>query len=97
MEPFNMQKFQPPYVQYDSGFQQMGPMPPPQASVNYSAPPMSPYCPMGLSRNSGDALYMQWPTQFMMYAQSYDQLRHAAFQVGSGFSFLTHFFLVAHN
>ncbi|KAL3632590.1 hypothetical protein CASFOL_025574 [Castilleja foliolosa] len=29
-------------------------------------------------QNPGDALYMQWPSQSMMYAQSYDQLRHAA-------------------
>ncbi|KAI3444291.1 hypothetical protein Pfo_000956 [Paulownia fortunei] len=80
MSPFNMQKFQPPFVQYDSVFPQLGQMPAPQASLNYRTPVMSPYCAMGLNQNSGDALYMQWPTQSMMYAQSYDQLRHGFFQ-----------------
>ncbi|GFP85011.1 hypothetical protein PHJA_000644900 [Phtheirospermum japonicum] len=60
--------FQPPFVQYDSVLPQ----------VNYRAPMISPYCAVGLNQNPGDALYMQWPSQSMMYAQSYDQLRHAA-------------------
>ncbi|PIN24994.1 mRNA-binding protein Encore [Handroanthus impetiginosus] len=80
MAPFNMQKFQPPFVQYDSVFPQLGQMPTVQASVNYRNPVMSPYCAMGLNQTSRDAMYMQWPTQYMMYAQSYDQLRHAFFQ-----------------
>ncbi|PIN04072.1 mRNA-binding protein Encore [Handroanthus impetiginosus] len=80
MAPFNMQKFQPPFVQYDSVFPQLGQMPTVQASVNYRNPVMSPYCAMGLNQTSRDAMYMQWPTQSMMYAQSYDQLRHAFFQ-----------------
>ncbi|KAK6124824.1 hypothetical protein DH2020_041440 [Rehmannia glutinosa] len=80
MAPFNMQKFQPPFIQYDSVFPQLGQMPSPQASVNYRTQVMSPYCAVGLNQNSGDALYMQWPTQSMMYAQSYDQLRHGFVQ-----------------
>ncbi|KAK4412806.1 R3H domain-containing protein 1 [Sesamum alatum] len=80
MAPFNMQKFQPPFVQYDSVFPQLGQMPAPQTSINYRAPVMSPYCAMGLSQISRDTLYMQWPTPSMMYAQSYDQLRHGFFQ-----------------
>lgn len=85
-----MQKFQGPFVHYESIFPhpaQMAappppPPPPPQASVNYRTPVMSPYCAMGLNHTSRDALYMQWPTQSVMYAQSYDQLRQVCFQVG---------------
>ncbi|XP_051151607.1 uncharacterized protein LOC127265704 [Andrographis paniculata] len=32
------------------------------------------------SQAFGEAFYMQWPTQSMMYAQSYGQLRHNLFQ-----------------
>jgi len=77
--PFNVQKFQPPFVQYDSIFPQPGHMPP-QTPFNYRSPAMSPYCAMGLDQTSRDALYMQWPSHSMMYAQSYDQLRQSFFQ-----------------
>ncbi|XP_042004360.1 cAMP-regulated phosphoprotein 21-like isoform X1 [Salvia splendens] len=80
MAPFSLQNFQPPFVQYDSVFPQMGQMPPPQASLNYRTPVMSPYCALGSSQNSRDALYVPLPTHTMMYAQSYDQMRHASFQ-----------------
>ncbi|PIN19651.1 mRNA-binding protein Encore [Handroanthus impetiginosus] len=80
LAPFNMQEFQPPPVHYDSFFPHLGQMPAPQASLNYRSPVMSPYCAMGLNQASTNSLYMQWPTQTMMYAQSYDQLRHAFFQ-----------------
>ncbi|EYU20818.1 hypothetical protein ABFS82_11G015300 [Erythranthe guttata] len=77
----HMPKFQPPFVHYDSFVPQMSQMPAPQPSFNYRSPVMSPYCAMGLNHSSRDALYVQWPTQSMMYAaQSYDQLRHAYFQ-----------------
>lgn len=89
-----MQKFQPPFVHYDSVFPHMGQMPAPQASLNYSTPVMSPYCAMGLNHSSGDTLYMQWPTQSMMYAQSYDQLRHAVFQVSVSFSIFCFFLTI---
>ncbi|KAL3533486.1 hypothetical protein ACH5RR_007007 [Cinchona calisaya] len=75
-----VQKFQHPYVQYDSAFPQLGQMPGAQASHNYRSLVMSPFCAMGLNQTSRDAVYLQWPTQSMMYAQSYDQLRHADFQ-----------------
>nr|GLL24500.1 cAMP-regulated phosphoprotein 21-like [Ipomoea trifida] len=82
MTPFNIQKFQPPYVQYDSGFPVQGQMPGTPASFNYSNPVPNPYCVMGgLNQMSTDAaVNMQWPTQSMMYAHSYEQLRHVAFQ-----------------
>ncbi|KAL7097679.1 hypothetical protein ACP275_10G159000 [Erythranthe tilingii] len=82
MEPLSIHNFPPPFIQYSSGFQQMGhQILAPQAPVNYRTPTMSPYCEMGLNQNPpGNGLYMQWPTQSMMYAQSYDQLRHAYFQ-----------------
>ncbi|KAI3472381.1 hypothetical protein Pfo_029142 [Paulownia fortunei] len=86
LAPFNMQ-IQPPFVHYDSVFPQPGQMPAPQASLNFRSPVMSPYCAMGLNQTSRDALYMQWPTQSMMYAQSYDQLRHAYFQQPLSFDY----------
>ncbi|KAL8489250.1 hypothetical protein ACS0TY_025235 [Phlomoides rotata] len=81
MVPSNMPTFQSPFVQYDSVYPQLGQMPAHRASHNYQTALMSPYCAMGMgsSHNSGDALYMPWPTHSMMYAQSYDQLRHAFF------------------
>ncbi|KAL8467660.1 hypothetical protein ACS0TY_031055 [Phlomoides rotata] len=78
--PFVMQKFQAPFVHYESVFPHPVQIPaPPQASLNYRTPVMSPYCAMGVNHTNRDALYMQWPTQSMMYAHSYDQLRQAPF------------------
>ncbi|CAI9787495.1 unnamed protein product [Fraxinus pennsylvanica] len=81
LAPFNMQKFQPPFVQYDSVFPQLSQMPVAQAPINYQTPIMSPYCAMGLNQISRDALYVQWPSQSMMYARSNDQPRDAFCQV----------------
>ncbi|GFP83814.1 r3h domain-containing protein 2 [Phtheirospermum japonicum] len=81
LAPFNAPNFQPPFVHYDSVFPQLGQMPAPQASLNYRSPMMSPYSAVGFNQTSRDPLYMQWPTQSMIYAQSYDHLRHAVFQV----------------
>lgn len=96
--PFNMQKFQPPFVHYESVFPHPAQLPAPP--LNYRTPVtpvMSPYCAMGLNHTSRDALYMQWPTQSMMYAQSYDQLRQACFQVGLTFHFkLSRYFASEH-
>lgn len=78
--PFNMQKFQPPFVQYDAGFPHLGQMPRTQASLGYRTPIMGPLCSTGFNQTSRDAVYMQWPTSAMMYAQSYEQFRHAVFQ-----------------
>ncbi|KAL3623721.1 hypothetical protein CASFOL_032537 [Castilleja foliolosa] len=78
--PFNAPNFQPPFVHYDPVFPQLGQTPAPQASLNYRSPMMSPYCAVGYNQTSRDPLYMQWPTQSMIYAQSYDHLRHAVFQ-----------------
>lgn len=81
--PFNLQGFQPSFVQYESGFPQLSQLPRTQTSVSYrpaSSPVMSPFCAMGMNQTSGDAVYMQWPSPTMMYAQSYEQLRHAFFQ-----------------
>lgn len=77
-----MQKFQPPYLQYDSVFPQLGQMPITQASLGYRSPIMSPYCAIGPNQTSRDPVFMQWPSHAMMYTQSYDQFRHAVFQVG---------------
>ncbi|XP_057461835.1 uncharacterized protein LOC130752055 isoform X2 [Actinidia eriantha] len=80
LAPLNMQKFQPPFVQYDTGVPQLGQMPRTHASLSYSTPIMSPFCATGFNQTSRDAIYMQWPTSAMMYAQSYEQFRHAVFQ-----------------
>ena len=72
-------------MQYDTGFPQMGQMPRTQASLGYqpaAGPVMSPFCALGSNQTSRDAAYVQWPSAAMMYAHSYDQFRHAAFQVG---------------
>jgi len=87
MAPFNLQNFPPQFVQYDSVYPQPGQMLAPQAALNYRTPVMSPYCAMGSSQNSRDALYMQLPMQTMMYAQSYNQLQHASFQAQHPLSF----------
>ncbi|KAL6539750.1 hypothetical protein OROHE_011521 [Orobanche hederae] len=86
--PFNVPHFQPPFIKYDSAFPQLGPMPAPQASLNYRGP-MTTYGAIGFNQTSRDAMYMQWPTQSMMYAQSYDHLRHAIFQVPPSVSSLS--------
>jgi hypothetical protein len=80
-----MQKIPIPYMQYDPSFPQLGQMPRTQASLGYhpaANPAMSPFCAMGSSQTSRDAAYVQWPSTAMMYAHSYDQFRHATFQVG---------------
>lgn len=78
--PLNMQNFQPPFVQYDTGFPHLGQMSRTQASLSYRTPIMGPLCSTGFNQTSRDAVYMQWPTSAMMYAQSYEQFRHAVFQ-----------------
>lgn len=80
-----MQKIQPPFVQYDAVFSQLGQMPRTQASLSYgppSTPAINPFCAMGLNQTTRDASYVQWSTAAMVYAHSYDQFRHAGFQVG---------------
>ncbi|CAN6576870.1 unnamed protein product [Malus baccata var. baccata] len=80
LAPFNMQKVQPQFLQYDAVFSQM---PRHQASVSYgppSTPAMSPFCAVGFNQTSRDATYMQWPSASMMYAHSYDQFRQAVIQ-----------------
>ncbi|XP_015897982.3 uncharacterized protein LOC107431548 isoform X2 [Ziziphus jujuba] len=81
LAPFNVQKIQPPFVQYDAVFS--GQMPRTQASLSYgppSTPAINPFCAMGLNQTTRDASYMQWSTAAMVYAHSYDQFRHAGFQ-----------------
>ncbi|XP_074306785.1 uncharacterized protein LOC141642022 [Silene latifolia] len=83
LDPFSVPKFQPPFVQYDAGFPQMGHIPALQTSLNYgppSGPAMGHYSTMGVNRASADAVYMQWPSPAMMYAHSYEQFRHSVFQ-----------------
>ncbi len=82
LAPFNMQKVQLPFIQYDSCFPQLGQIPRTQASLNYRPPAnpiMSPYC-APRQQTSMEAAYVQWPSAAMMYANSYEQFRHAVFQ-----------------
>lgn len=79
-----MQKIQLPFMQYDSALPQLGQIASTQASFSYAAPArpaVSPFCDLGLNPTSQDGVYMQWPSATMMYSHSYDQFRHAVFQV----------------
>lgn len=80
---FQMYNVQPPYLQYDTVLPQLGQMPNTQASPTYcySSLVLSPYGASGPYQSSMDAVYVQVPSPAIMYAQSYDQLRHAVFQV----------------
>ncbi|XVE90750.1 hypothetical protein DITRI_Ditri20bG0102100 [Diplodiscus trichospermus] len=81
LAPYNMQKIQLPFMQYDSTFPQLGQIASTQASIGYGVPArpaMSPFCDLGV--NSGDGAYLQWPSATMMYSHSYDQFRHGVFQ-----------------
>ncbi|KAL5707738.1 hypothetical protein ACHQM5_018602 [Ranunculus cassubicifolius] len=82
LAPYNVQNYQPAYVQYDAGFPQHGVLPRTQASVGYgpSNHIMNPFCAIGSNQTSGDSLYMQCPSLAMMYTHSYEQVRHAVFQ-----------------
>ncbi|KAK1278163.1 hypothetical protein QJS04_geneDACA003621 [Acorus gramineus] len=73
--PFNM--LQPPFIQYETGFSQLGQLPRTQASACYgpSSPVMGPFC-----ATARDPVYVQWPNTAMVYAQSYEQVRHAFVQ-----------------
>lgn len=92
LAPFDVQKFQPPYVHYDAAFPQMSQLPNAQASPNYRNPALGPYHAMGLNHTSNNGVFMQWPTQSMIYAHSYDQLRHAFIQVLISFMSLECYF-----
>ncbi|XP_044468439.1 cAMP-regulated phosphoprotein 21-like isoform X2 [Mangifera indica] len=82
LAPFNMRKVQLPFIQYDTSYPQLGQIPRTQASLNYRPTTnaiMSPYCTTG-QQTSMEAAYVQWPSAAMMYANSYEQFRHAVFQ-----------------
>ncbi|KAI3811784.1 hypothetical protein L1987_21515 [Smallanthus sonchifolius] len=80
--PLTLPKFQPQCVQYDPVIPHLGQHPNGQSQtpVGYRSPGVNPYPVVGMNHISRDAVYMQWPTQSMMYAHTYDQFRHAVFQ-----------------
>ncbi|GAB4851786.1 hypothetical protein Ancab_031185 [Ancistrocladus abbreviatus] len=83
LAPFNMPKYQPPFIQYNAAFPQLGQMPRAQSSLNYgpsSDPTLSQFCSLGSNQASRDVIYMQWPSPSMIYAHSYEQFRHGVFQ-----------------
>ena len=73
----------PPFIQYESGFPQLGQLPRAQMPMNYrpSNTIMNPFCAVGPNQTSRDAVYFQWPSPAMMYAHSYDHFRHTVAQV----------------
>ncbi|KAI4381566.1 hypothetical protein MLD38_007627 [Melastoma candidum] len=82
--PIGLQKVQLPFGHYDAGFS-MNQMARSQPSISYVPPSsavMNSFGAVGLSQTGRDATpgYMQWPTAAMMYAHSYEQLRHGVFQ-----------------
>lgn len=74
---------QPPFIQYESGFPQLGQLARAQIPMNYSPSStiMNPFCAVGSNQTSSDAVYFQWPSPAMMYAHSYDHFRHTIAQV----------------
>ncbi|KAK1292004.1 hypothetical protein QJS10_CPB17g01702 [Acorus calamus] len=75
---------QSPFIQYETGFSQPGQLPMNQAFACYrpatASPVMSPFCPIGCNQTLRDPVYMQWPSPAMVYAQSYEHVRHAFVQ-----------------
>lgn len=65
---------QPSHMRYDGAFSQMG-----YRSVDRST--LNVFGAVGCSQTSPSAVYVQWPTPAMTYAQSYEHFRHAVFQV----------------
>uniref|UniRef100_A0A2P2L7A1 R3h domain containing protein n=1 Tax=Rhizophora mucronata TaxID=61149 RepID=A0A2P2L7A1_RHIMU len=83
LSPFNMQKVQVPFLQYDAGFPQLGQITRNQPSLSYrpaASPVTSPFCATASNQTPRDAAYVQWPTTAMMYAHSY-----AVFQLQAPF------------
>ncbi|KAG1365489.1 R3H domain-containing protein 1 [Cocos nucifera] len=72
---------QPPFLQYEARISQFGPLPRNQIPMNYnwSSPTMNRYCSFGCNQTT-EGVYMQWPNPTMMYANSYENFRHAVFQ-----------------
>ncbi|XP_022742110.1 cAMP-regulated phosphoprotein 21-like [Durio zibethinus] len=83
LAPYNMQKIQLPFMQYDSAFPQLGQIASTQASLCYGVPArpaLGPFCDLGLNPTSSNGAYMQWPSATMMYSHSHDQFRNDVFQ-----------------
>lgn len=81
--PFNMPNAQLPFVHYDTCFPQLGEMAKMQASLGHGPVPssvMSSFYAVRSNQTSTDAARIQWPSAALMYAHSYEQFRHAAFQ-----------------
>ncbi|XP_058079832.1 uncharacterized protein LOC131228027 [Magnolia sinica] len=78
--PFTM--LHPPFVQYKTGYPQLGQLPGTQASMNYrpSNTVMNPFCTVGSNQPPRDPVYLHWPSPAMMYAQSCEHFRQAVFQ-----------------
>ncbi|KAL0922936.1 hypothetical protein M5K25_006967 [Dendrobium thyrsiflorum] len=64
---------QPSHVQYDGAYSQMGYRPVDPSTINV-------FGSVGCSQTSPSAVYVQWPSPAMMYAQSYEHFRHGVFQ-----------------
>ncbi|XP_073008533.1 uncharacterized protein [Typha latifolia] len=72
----------PPFPQYEAGISQFGGhLARNQSPGNYmSKPDVNPFTATGSNQTFKNSVYMQWPTPAMMYANSYEHMRHAIFQ-----------------
>ncbi|KAD3338640.1 hypothetical protein R6Q59_016795 [Mikania micrantha] len=78
--PLTLPKFQPPFIQYDPLIQHLGQpaISQSQSPVCYRSSGMNPYADVGgMNHISRDAVYMQWPSHSLMYAQAHN---HAVLQ-----------------
>lgn len=66
----------PPILQYEAGFLQSGHFPGNQASLNYrpSDTTMSPVSGVGCQQTFRNAVYVQWPTPWMLHPHCYQNL-----------------------
>ncbi|KAL9253182.1 R3H domain-containing protein [Drosera capensis] len=77
-------KYQPSFIQYGTAFSQSAQISGSQYFLNYgtsSDPTMTHFSLMGLNQAPSDAMYVQWPSPAVMYAHSYEQLKHTVLQV----------------
>ncbi|KAK8971009.1 hypothetical protein KSP40_PGU020022 [Platanthera guangdongensis] len=63
---------QPSHIRYEGDFSQLGYRPADPSTLNA-------FGAVGCNQTSPNAVYIQWPTPAMMYAQSYEHFRHAVF------------------
>lgn len=84
LAPSGVPKYQVPFIQYGTAFSQSAQISGSKDFLNYgtsSDPTMTHFSSMGSNQAPSDAMYVQWPSPAMMYAHSYEQLKHTVLQV----------------